>query len=246
MKLFKADLHVHTVLSPCGDLEMSPEQIIAGARDQGLDILGITDHNSTRQCEVMKRLGAREGIYILCGAEVNTREEVHCLAFFEQTEQLKAFEQIMEDHLPDIKNDPEKFGYQAVVDEDEFILDQPEKLLINAIEMGIEEVEKKVHEMDGIFIPAHIDRIRNGIIGQLGFIPGNLKCDALELSPYADYESLLREFNYLEKYEFVQGSDAHYPKDIGRVHTMFYLENAGFAEIKMALAGLNGRKTQIK
>jgi len=245
MKLYKADLHIHTVLSPCGDLEMSPKHIITKAREQDLDILGITDHNTTRQCEVMQQIGAREGIHILCGAEINTREEVHCLAFFEDTVNLKAFEQLMKDHLPDIKNDPEKFGYQAVVDEDEQILAQPEKLLISAIDMTIEEVEQKVHDMGGIFIPAHIDRMRNGIIAQLGFIPETLHCDALEISPFMDHNSMLAKYGYLEKYMFIQSSDAHYPEDIGKVRTLFYLEKPEFSEVKMALAGVKGRKTEI-
>ena len=45
----RADLHIHTVLSPCGDLEMSPENILHFAQIQGLNMIGITDHNSTRQ-----------------------------------------------------------------------------------------------------------------------------------------------------------------------------------------------------
>ncbi|MGM0529733.1 MAG: PHP domain-containing protein [Bacteroidota bacterium] len=245
MKLYRADLHIHTVLSPCGSLEMSPGHIISRAKEKGLDILGITDHNSTRQCKVMKQVGAREGIHILCGVEINTREEVHCLAFFEHAGSLEAFEKLIDNHLPDVRNDPEKFGYQAVVDENEQILDQPEKLLINAIDLSIEAVENKVHEMGGIFIPAHIDRVRNGIIAQLGFIPGALHCDALEISPFTDHKSILAEYDYLEKYMFVQGSDAHYPEDIGKGYTLFSLENAEFAEIKMALGGINGRKTEI-
>ena len=243
--MYRGDLHIHTVLSPCGGLEMSPKRIISKAREKDLDILGITDHNTTRHCEVMKRLAAREGIYILCGVEINTREEVHCLAFFEHTRDLNAFGQLMVDRLPDIKNDPEKFGYQVVVNEEEQILAQPEKLLISAIDMTIEEVEQKVHEMGGIFIPAHIDRMRNGIIAQLGFIPETLQCDALEISPFTDRSSILEDYGYLEKYGFIKSSDAHYPEDIGNVCTSFYIENAGFAEIKLALSGVNGRKTKI-
>lgn len=245
MRLYRADLHVHTVLSPCGDLDMSPKNIISRAREKDLDILGITDHNSTRQCEVMQMAGARKGIHILCGVEINTREEVHCLAFFEQAEQLKSFEQILGDHLADVWNDPEKFGYQVLVDEAENILGQPEKLLISAIDLGVEEVEKKVHEMGGIFIPAHIDRMKNGILAQLGFIPDTLQCDAVEISPFADYETLMRRHNYLKQYGIIRGSDAHYPEDIGKVHTRFYLENVNFADIKMALAGVNGRKVDM-
>ncbi|MFW5944835.1 MAG: PHP domain-containing protein, partial [Bacteroidota bacterium] len=138
MKSYRADLHIHTVLSPCGDLEMSPGQIIARAKERELDILGITDHNSTRQCEVMKQVGAREGIHILCGVEINTKEEVHCLAFFENSGNIETFEKMMDNNLPDFKNDPEKFGYQAEVDEEEQILDQPDKLLLNALDLNIE------------------------------------------------------------------------------------------------------------
>ena len=44
---FKADMHIHSVLSPCGDIEMSPSAIVAQAKAKGLDIIGLTDHNST-------------------------------------------------------------------------------------------------------------------------------------------------------------------------------------------------------
>ena len=245
MRFYKADLHVHTVLSPCGSLEMSPKNIITRAREMDLDILGITDHNSTRQCEVMQMVGAREGIHILCGVEINTREEVHCLAFFDQADHRKSFEKMLDDHLANIRNDPEKFGYQVLVDEAERILDQPEKLLISAIDMGVEEVEKRVHEMGGIFIPAHIDRMRNGIIAQLGFIPDSLRCDAVEISPFAGDETLNQQHQSLEQYTVIRGSDAHYLNDIGKVHTRVYLEHVDFADIKMALAGVCGRKVEV-
>ena len=45
---FKADLHIHTVLSPCGDLEMSPTAIVDRALSRGLDMIAISDHNTTR------------------------------------------------------------------------------------------------------------------------------------------------------------------------------------------------------
>jgi PHP family Zn ribbon phosphoesterase len=246
MKLYKADFHIHTVLSPCGDLDMSPENIVKTARHKGLDILGITDHNSTRQCDVMKKIGAREGIYILCGVEVNTKEEVHCLAFFHYEKDLQAFEKFMDGHLPDIKNDPDKFGYQVVVDENDHILAQPDKLLINALNANINEVEQKVHSMGGLFIPAHIDRLRNGIIQQLGFIPPDLQCDGLEISPFSDYSDVIEAQMDLNRYTFIRGSDAHYPEDIGKVNTSLYLEEAGFSEVKMALSGSNGRKVLIE
>jgi len=91
MEFFRADLHIHTVLSPCGDLEMSPGNIVSEAAFKGLDIIGITDHNTTRHCDLIARLGSEKGIFVMQGAEVTTKEEVHCLAFFENTDTLKKF-----------------------------------------------------------------------------------------------------------------------------------------------------------
>ena len=83
---FRADMHIHSVLSPCGDLEMSPSAIVATARERGLDIIGLTDHNSTLTADVPRRLGERVGMHVLMGAEVTTKEEVHCLCFMPTTE----------------------------------------------------------------------------------------------------------------------------------------------------------------
>jgi len=56
MKTYRADLHIHSVLSPCGDLDMSPVNIVEEASRKGLDIIGITDHNTTRHTGLVKRL----------------------------------------------------------------------------------------------------------------------------------------------------------------------------------------------
>lgn len=246
MRCFKADLHTHTVLSPCGDLEMSPGNIADKAIEKGLDIIGITDHNSTLQCATVKKVAEQKGLFVLCGAEVTTKEEVHCLAFFEKHDQLSYFNDFIYEHLADVKNDPEKFGYQALVDENEMIISQPEKLLISATDLSIEALEKKVHEMDGLFIAAHIDRISNGIIGQLGFIPPDLNFDALELSKFTTLEEFINDYPQPKDYTYIQSSDAHYVNDIGAVYTRFYLNEPSFSEIRKALNSQEGRKTEMK
>ncbi len=245
MKFYKADLHTHTVLSPCGDLDMSPKKIIEEAKRKGIDMLGITDHNTTRQCEALVQVAKEEDLYVLCGAEVNTREEVHCLAFFETTEQLAEFDKFLYNHLENIQNHPDKFGYQVVVDKEGMILDEIDKLLISAIDLTIEEVEKKVHELDGIFIPAHIDRFRNGLMGQLGFIPPGLNFDALELSKYTSRSQFVSEYPKYNNFTYIQSSDAHFIEDIGAVHTNFYIEEPSFDEIRKALQNKDGRKTEL-
>jgi PHP family Zn ribbon phosphoesterase len=151
MKPFRADLHVHTVLSPCGDLEMSPVNIIKKAVEQKLDIIGVTDHNSTLHGPLLRKLGQQNNIFVLTGVEVTTREEVHCLAFFENNEILGAFQKYLEEHLPFIRNKPSAFGYQVVVDENDNIVKEIKPLLITALNQSINEIEKKVHQMVFLF-----------------------------------------------------------------------------------------------
>ncbi|HSN49606.1 MAG TPA: PHP domain-containing protein, partial [Bacteroidales bacterium] len=105
MKFLRADLHIHTVLSPCGDLDMSPVNIVSEAAIRGLDIIGITDHNTTRHCELIKKLASEKGIYVMQGAEITTKEEVHCLVFFENTDELIELQEFLDRNLPDILND---------------------------------------------------------------------------------------------------------------------------------------------
>ncbi len=240
---YRADLHIHTVLSPCGDIEMTPRQIIAKAKERGLDIIGISDHNSTRQCAEVKKVGDREGVFVLCGTEVNTREEVHCLAFFETPEQLDAFQQYLKANLPPVNNDEEKFGYQLVVNENEEIIDQEPYLLISALTKNINEVEEEVHRLGGIFIPAHIDKMQNSVLSQLGFLPPDLKVDALELSKRTKAADFLQKNKYLSKYPFIRSSDAHLIDDIGCVYTELAMETITFNDIKNALQ--NGRTGNI-
>ncbi|MDD4603890.1 MAG: PHP-associated domain-containing protein [Bacteroidales bacterium] len=245
MKKFRADLHIHTVLSPCGDLEMSPDVIINKAKEMHLEIIGITDHNSTRECSVIKQLGVLNGIMVLAGAEVTTKEEAHCLTFFETDEQLNDFQEFLDNNLPDIKNDVNRFGYQVAVDIDNNIIFTEERLLISALNKSIDEIEMKVHSLNGLFIPAHIDKKRFSVIEQLGFLPPDLRVDALEISPFVRKNEFLNLHKELFNYEFISGSDAHYPDQIGKRVTLFEMENIGFEEIRQILHEKRPGKIEI-
>ncbi len=242
MKSFKADLHLHTVLSPCGSLEMSPRHIVDKAVEKGLDMIAVTDHNTTRQFPVVQNAAAEHGLRVLGGVEVNTREEVHCLAYFETLRQLEVFDSLLYDRLADIPNEPDRFGHQVLVDEQELIVDQPRKLLISAVDMSIGEVEQEVHQMGGLFVPAHIDRMHNGIIAQLGFIPGDLNCDAMEISIHSNIPQMIDQYPYLNQHAIIRGSDAHHPEDIGHGMTRLEVEELSFEEIRKAFNGLQQRK----
>lgn len=242
MRTFKADLHTHTVLSPCGSLEMSPAKIVEKAKSEGIDLLGITDHNSTLMCRIVHQVAAEQGLSVLPGVEVTTKEEVHCLAFFPNFETMDEFQIYLEKHIAKIKNNPDYFGYQVVVDSNEIIIDEVETLLISATDQSINEVEQEVHRFGGIFIPAHIDRAANGLISQLGFIPPDLKADAFEVSKFVTVNEFVNQYPALKETSIIQSSDAHFIENIGDVTTTFHMENTTFEEIYKALKNLDNRK----
>jgi len=245
MKKFRADLHIHTLLSPCADLEMTPKSIVTKAKETGLDIIGITDHNSTRNAALVKKLGEEAGLFVLTGAEVTTREEVHCLAFFESQDQLENFQDYIDKNITLIPNPDGHFGYQPVIDESENIIELVSHYLPTALKSGIYDLQKKVHELKGIFIPAHIDRTVNGILGQLGFIPDNLEFDALGVLKHSSIQHVEKHGLKKVNISFLRNSDAHYIHQIGEIYTMFNMLEKSFYEIKMALNQVGGRFVEI-
>ncbi len=246
MNRFRADLHNHTLLSPCGDIEMTPGFIVRTALRKGYDIIGITDHNTTVQAREIRRMVGEGEPYILCGAEITTREEVHCLAFADSGESLDALQNFLDDSLPKIPNDEEVFGYQLAVNGAEDVIYEAPYLLISAIDRSIEEVAAFVASIGGIFIPAHIDKPQNSVISQLGFVPPDLPFDALEISARCDLDGLLARNPYLKKLgpAFIRSSDAHYPEDFCRAVTCFNMPCRDFEEIRKALHGEDGRSVE--
>ncbi len=245
MKKYITDLHIHTVLSPCGDVEMSPKNILQYAQKAGLDIIGITDHNSTLQAPIVKKAATGTNIKVLLGAEITTKEEIHCLTFFENEIILNQFQAFIQNHYTTIKNKPDLFGYQLVVDENENILEEVDVMLSAGLNLSVEHLQQKVEALNGIFIPAHIDKSKNSIISQLGFLPEDLAFDALELSKHHKKNNFLKQNPQITTAALIQSSDAHYPQDIGSSKTVFEMADITWDEIKLALKAIDKRKTSL-
>ena len=245
MRTFRTDLHIHTVLSPCGGLEMSPANIVSLADKRGLDIIGITDHNSTRQCELVWKLAQQTNLTVIPGCEMTSREEVHCLGLFEDFDALRIFQDYLDRYLSIIPHNASLFGYQVVVDQDENILEELDYYLGASLNVSVEEIEQKVHELSGVFIPAHVDRPRNSLFSQLGFLPPELKVDALQISKLADEKSIRERYQISNETALVRFSDAHYPDDLGKTYTFFEMETPSFSEIRKALKREDGRGVKI-
>ena len=239
LRLFKADLHLHTCLSPCTELDMSPRKIIAAAQLKGMDIIGICDHNSTENSPALIKAARHTDIHVIPGMEVTSREEVHVLGLFDDLASALELQGRIYENLPG-KNDTEAFGMQVVVNEKEEVLGFNEKLLIGATTLPLEEIIRLIHSLGGIAIASHIDREAFSLVGQLGFIPEDIDLDAVEVSPRISLEEA--KARYPSSYPITTSSDAHYPDDIGKSYTSFWLEDGTVTEMRKALRGSNGRK----
>jgi len=239
LRAFKADLHIHTCLSPCTELDMSPKGILTTAKKKEIDIIGICDHNSSENSLVVMNAAKKMNINVFPGMEVTSQEEVHVLALFDEIENALKLQEHVYENLPG-ENNEEAFGMQVIVNEKEEVLGLNNKLLIGATTIPLEGVIQIIHSFDGIAIASHIDRESFSLIGQLGFIPDNLELDALEISPAITFEDAKRRFK--NNYPITCSSDAHYPDDIGKGFTSFLLKEGTVAEIKKALKNEDGRK----
>ncbi len=239
LRCFKADLHVHTCLSPCTELDMSPMRILTAAKNKEIDIVGICDHNSSENSLAVMNAAKKMNINVLPGMEVTSQEEVHVLALFDEIENALKLQEYVYENLPG-ENDEETFGMQIIVNEKEEVLGSNNKLLIGATTIPLEEIIKNIHSFNGIAIASHIERKSFSIIAQLGFIPDNLELDALEISPSITPEEAKKM--YSDDYPITYSSDAHYPDDIGKAFTSFLLKDATLAEVKKALKNEDGRK----
>lgn len=215
------DLHIHSCLSPCGDTDMTPNNIVNMAYIKELDVISVTDHNSIENVEVIMELGRKRGILVIPGMEVTTKEEIHVLCYFESLEDGLEFQEIIYDSLPNIPNRPEIFGRQLICDIQDNIKGEVTKLLLNGTSYSISQINNFTRHFNGVMIPAHVDKKSFSILSTLGFIPEDLKLKTLEVSTNFDTEKLKNHID-VNRYSFIRNSDAHYLKDINE--PVFYLD----------------------
>lgn len=216
------DLHLHSCLSPCGDDDMTPWNLVNMAKLQGLDIIAVTDHNSTGNCRSAMRVGESIGITVVPGMELCTAEEIHCLCLFDDIDKAEEFGRYIKSRMPAVKNREEIFGKQLFMDEADGILGNEEILLTVASSVSIDEVPDLVAEYGGVCLPAHIDRESYSVLSSLGDFPPGLEVNAFELTPTADEEYYFEKYEKLKGKRLMRSSDAHYLESIRERE--FYLE----------------------
>ena len=241
LKTFRADLHIHSCLSPCGDEAMRPRALVNKALAKGLDMIAICDHNSAENTAAFIRAGDERGLKVLPGIEVTSREEIHLIALFDTPEDCTALQNLIYQNLPG-ENVEEVFGCQTMVNEKDETIGINRKMLIGATLLPLEQIVSMVGSLRGVTIASHIDRQAFSLLGQLGFIPEGLSLDGLEISARTSKEEAQKRFYAYRHYSFVRFSDAHYLEDIGKNITHFLLAQTTSEEIKMALHHQEGRR----
>lgn len=237
---FRVDLHIHTCLSPCGSLEMSPSVIVRTALERGLDAIAVTDHNSTLQCPEIQALGKEKGLKVFAGVEVTTREEAHCLVFFENDESRTLFQAYLDAHLPAIPNDPVRFGDQVWVNRSDEILGEAPYLLLSALDEGVDRIAAKARALGCLFVAAHVERPAFSLIGQLGFIDPALPLDGIEYADAERYAAFARRHAYLRRYTCYTASDAHYPFQMGTHPSVLQADALTFDSLGKAFRAVEG------
>jgi PHP family Zn ribbon phosphoesterase len=241
LRVLLADLHIHTCLSPCATLDMTPRKIVEKAQKKRLDIIAITDHNSAENTGAVMAAARNTGLTVIPGMEITTSEEVHIVSLFEDVGAALAMQALVYDRLQPGENDEDLFGMQVVANEFDEVEGMNTRLLIGATRMDLGQVVAGIHNLKGLAVPAHIDRDAFSVLGQLGFIPEGLDLDALEISRRMTLEQGRMAFSHIERFPFITSSDAHDLEDIGTSPTAFRMAGPELAELRRALKGTGGR-----
>ncbi len=263
--IIRSDLHLHSCLSPCGDLTMSPSAIVKELKAKNIKLAALTDHNTSLNCPAFHSLCQKYNIGALYGMEAQTAEEIHVLCLFNHLENALQFSDFWYKQLPTVMNKPEKLGDQVYVSETDEIIGEVKKYLITSGTLTIEQLAKEIHKREGLFIPAHVDRQSFSLMSQLGCIPQG-PWDALEFvhpentktkckssfcinfeSKKGDFQMTKIDMSLPVAYPVITSSDAHYIEQIGRkafefdIGDLSLLDKNGDVNLKAVAAGLAKR-----
>ena len=244
MKTYNAELHVHTVVSPCAGIEMIPPLIVQEALERGITLIAITDHNTTANVKAVQEAACGTDLTVLPGMELQTREEVHLLCLFDTIEQTEAWQALVDARLPPLENNIEFFGEQFVVDKTGEFIRRETQLLLTSANLSLKEAVTGVANLGGLAIPAHVNRQAFSLITNLGFVPPDVPFAALEISRHINPTEAREKFPQLKNYPLIQNGDVHYLGDFLGV-SRFQIAVPTITELKLALSNQQGRSLTL-
>lgn len=221
---------------------MSPRAVVDRAQAAGLDIIAVTDHNTTENSAAVIQAARGTGLAVLPGMEMTTAEEVHILGLFDPGTELGPFQATVYRNLPDVPSKKRFVKDQVIVDAADYVTGFSPHCLFGATRFSVQEAVDLIHGHGGLAIACHVDRESFSIISQLGFIPPGLCLEAVEVSPRLTVAEARTAFGPFDPLPMVRFSDAHQPEEIGCATTDFLVASPNLEEIRKALAGKDGRR----
>lgn len=206
----KYDFHLHSCLSPCGDNDMTPYNLVNMAKLLGYDIIALTDHNSCLNCPAALKAGEEAGITVVPGMELCTSEEIHAVCLFPDLKKALEFSDYVKSTMPPVKNDASIFGEQLVMDSTDRIIGNEEILLTAASGISIDDAVKEVSRFGGVVFPAHLDRASYSVLSVLGFMYPEMGFAAAEFTHKAYIPQYEEKHPLLKEMKKLRNSDAHY------------------------------------
>lgn len=234
------DLHIHSCLSPCGDEDMTPANIVGMAAVKGLDVIALTDHNSCKNCPAALYHGQNYGITVIPGMELCTVEEVHVVCLFASLADALSFDAYVYEHMLPVKNKEEIFGRQQIMDEQDEVVGTVDNLLISATDISFDDVFSLVSSYHGVAYPAHVDKSSSSILSNLGFVPPDSTFTCAEFHDLKNLHRIQKEHPYFLQCNIISSSDAHYLNDIREPEYQIFSKSK---EIKDILTAIRNRLT---
>ena len=233
MNKYFYDLHIHSCLSPCGDDDMTPNNIAGMAALNGLNIVALTDHNSCKNCPAFFEACKKQGLIAIAGMELSSAEDIHFVCLFPELEQAMAFDKEIERHLPDIKNRADIFGNQLILDGNDEQIGTEDNLLITATDLWAADAIALARSFGAHVRPAHIDRTSNGIISILGDIPKEYGFNFVEFNDKDNIKSIFRDYPSLDGCSTIVSSDAHHLWDINEADNFFEIDDEPYSSAEV-------------
>lgn len=232
------DLHIHSCLSPCGDEDMTPANIVGMAAVKGLDVIALTDHNTCKNCPAALYHGQNYGVTVIPGMELCTAEEVHVVCLFASLADALSFDAYVYGHMLPVKNKEEIFGRQQILNEQDEVTGTVGNLLISATDISFDEVFSLVSSYHGIAYPAHVDKNSSSILSNLGFVPPDSTFTCAEFHDLKNLHRIQKEHPYFLQCNIISSSDAHYLNDIREPEYQIFSKSK---KIKDILAAIQNR-----
>ncbi len=220
---------------------MAPGAVVERLKSFGIQWFAITDHNSMANCPAYEAVARKAGLLFTWGVEIQSMEEIHLLAYFDDSEKAQAFDAELYTSLLPIANDPDFFGDQVIIDENENILKVEPRALINSSTWDLETTAQMISAFDGFTVPAHIDAPVNSILSQLGFLPEAPVFPLLGITAKLNLSEYLAQNQLLKDKQFLRASDAHYLSDLGCGYCTVHAAEASAHELMLAALRDGGR-----